>query len=152
MTSLPGYLSSIGYENPADHRPSLFGYARGTDKTMYEWLESQPDQRSIFAEFQAASSEISHHRLKPLLREVLLEVPAGFQVAFVDVGGGKGDTLREVCQELFPSVKDRVVLQDLPNVVKGATIQDGVEPMPYSFLDTQPVKGAPSFLLYLGQH
>ncbi|KAI9036025.1 uncharacterized protein KD926_002504 [Aspergillus affinis] len=136
------YLSSIKYENPADHQPALFGYAKGTDKTMYEWLESQPDQRRIFAEFQAASSEISHHRLKPFLKEVLSEIPAGFQGAFVDVGGGKGVTLREVCQELFPPVEGRVVLQDLPNVVKGVGIQDVVEAMPYSFLDPQPVKEA----------
>ncbi|PLB54026.1 S-adenosyl-L-methionine-dependent methyltransferase [Aspergillus steynii IBT 23096] len=142
MSSLPEYLSSINYESPADHQPSLFGYARDTEKTMFEWLETQPEQRRIFADFQSATSENSHHRLKPFLQEVLSQTHMGSEVAFVDVGGGRGATLREVCRTLSPPPTGRVVLQDLPKVVEGLGTEDGVEAMPYSFLDPQPVKGA----------
>lgn len=152
MSSLPEYLSSISYENPADHQPSLFGYARHTDKTMFEWLEGQPEQRRIFAEFQSATSEISHHRLKPFLQKVLSETSSGFEVAFVDVGGGRGATLHEVCKDFSPPLKGRVVLQDLPKVVEGLGTQDGVQAMPYSFLDPQPVKGNSLSQLYLPTH
>ncbi|THD00347.1 hypothetical protein EYZ11_000240 [Aspergillus tanneri] len=140
MVSLPEYLSSINFDNPADHRPSLFGFARDTDKTMFEWLESEPEQRRIFLEFQSASSEMSDFRLRPLLQSLLTQGDSNAEVAFVDVGGGQGETLREVSNAVQP--RGRVILQDLPKVIEDLGTDGGVEVMVYNFLEPQPVKGA----------
>jgi hypothetical protein len=142
MSALPEFLASIEFNNPAEHRPSLFGFARHTDRTMFEWLETQPEQRAIFAEYQSATSELADYQLRPFLKSVLsqpVQVDSG--VVFVDVGGGRGATLREVCQTLSPNLAGRVILQDLPKVVEGLETEDGVEAMPYNFFEPQPLKG-----------
>lgn len=144
MTELPDFLESHQWKDPVDVQPTLFGFAHKTDQTMFEWFETQPEQRAIFAAFQSSTAALAVCQLQPFLRS-LLTAPSSSddsnQVTLVDVGGGRGAVLREVCQELSPPPKGRIVLQDLPNVLEG--VQDElVEVMPYSFLEPQPVHGA----------
>jgi len=69
----------------------------------------------------------------------------GEGVVLVDVGGGKGQLLKEIIQVHGGSIRGGVVLQDLKHVLGSETIvgeEDGVELMPYNFLEeVQPVKG-----------
>ncbi|PWY84798.1 hypothetical protein BO70DRAFT_361197 [Aspergillus heteromorphus CBS 117.55] len=162
MTALPDFLDTHHWQNPVDSGPTLFGFAHHTDQTMFEWLEGQPEQRAIFAAFQSGTTALAICQLQPFLRDLLLTSPPPApavsvsgssvsplvpdqdqdRVTLVDVGGGRGAVLREVSRELLPTrPPGRIVLQDLPNVVEGLGVSDGVEAMPYNFLDPQPVKG-----------
>lgn len=56
---------------------------------------------------------------------------------FVDVGGGRGESLRTFRND-HPELNGRVVIEDLPKVVEG---QEGVEVIAHDFFAPQPVKG-----------
>jgi len=57
----------------------------------------------------------------------------------VDVGGGHGHQSVLLGQK-YPNLLGRLVLQDLPSVVKGLRIE-GVSIQPYNFFERQPVHG-----------
>lgn len=59
---------------------------------------------------------------------------------FVDVGGGTGQQCVAI-KEKFPDLPGKVILQDLPAVVAGAKLPEGMEAMAYDFFTPQPVKG-----------
>lgn len=62
-------------------------------------------------------------------------------VLLVDVGGGKGHDAQALRAQ-FPSVRGRLIVQDLPHVIDEAGCKPlGIEAMPHSFFDEQPVKG-----------
>ena len=58
----------------------------------------------------------------------------------VDVGGGYGKTLREVCKQM-PDLQGRVIIQDVPEVIEGQETAHGVEVMSYDFFTPQPIRG-----------
>ncbi|PYI25859.1 o-methyltransferas-like protein [Aspergillus indologenus CBS 114.80] len=152
MTALPDFLETHQWQNPVDAQPTLFGFAHQTDQTMFEWLESQPEQRAIFAAFQSSTAALAVCQLQPFLRSLLTaasEDPSDDEssaVTLVDVGGGRGAVLRQVSDELDPPPRGRIVLQDLPQVLKGVDGGERVELMPYNFLQPQPVHGAQTYL------
>lgn len=59
---------------------------------------------------------------------------------FIDVGGGVGHQCLAL-RARFPALKMRIILQDLPSVLHQATPTEGVEHMPHSFWEEQPVEG-----------
>lgn len=62
---------------------------------------------------------------------------------FVDIGGAAGHQ----CVALkgkFPHVPGRIILQDLPAVIKLFNPAEGIEPMSYDFWTPQPIKGLSS--------
>lgn len=61
-------------------------------------------------------------------------------VVFVDIGGGNGQQCALLLKR-FPEFKDRVVLQDLPDVLEKAVAVDGMKATAYDFMTEQPVKG-----------
>ena len=59
----------------------------------------------------------------------------------VDIGGGKGQDLQELCQR-FSMIPGQLILQDLPSVVGEATNLDPrIQPMEHDFFTAQPIKG-----------
>lgn len=63
------------------------------------------------------------------------------EIVVVDVGGGYGHLLQELRTHL-PEIKGKVVVEDLPETVKGALPIENAEAIPYNFFtQEQPVKG-----------
>lgn len=59
----------------------------------------------------------------------------------VDVGGGKGHDLI-LLKNMYPDLKGRMILQDMPFVIKQAgVLPDGLESMVYDFFTPQPIVG-----------
>lgn len=158
MAKLPEYLASLNFQCPEDPDNALFQYALGTKLNMFQWLETQPEQLAVFSAYNAASTK----RRGPVLRaaiSALLPVngPAipsewaqtkGDQVLLVDVGAGRGQVLGDIRKER-PDLVGRIVAQDLPEVIAGREIADGVENMAFDFFQPQPVKGEYLILSYL---
>ena len=62
-------------------------------------------------------------------------------VMLVDVGGSTGRDI-SAFHELYPQLPGRLVLQDLPAVIKEASnLPEGIEAMAHDFFTPQPVKG-----------
>ena len=64
---------------------------------------------------------------------------------FVDVGGGTGQQCVAM-RERWPELKGKVVLQDLPSVVNGVQLPEGIDVMAYDFFTKQPVTGKTSYV------
>ncbi|KAL8921175.1 MAG: hypothetical protein Q9172_004137, partial [Xanthocarpia lactea] len=68
------------------------------------------------------------------------------QVLFIDIGGGRGQ-ICEAFKTRYPHLPGRVIVQDLPQTLAGATPPHGIETMPHDFFQPQPVKGAKIYYL-----
>lgn len=78
----------------------------------------------------------------PVERLMGHSIPCIDTVFLVDIGGNQGHDLSQFRQK-YKHLPGRVILQDLPQVLNGVSGQDsGIEVMPYSFMNLQPVKGA----------
>lgn len=72
---------------------------------------------------------------------------------FVDIGGAVGHQCLALKDKIL-QVQDRVILQDLPQVIEKIISAEGIESMVYDFWIPQPIKGlskpsAPCWLLWL---
>jgi len=148
ISQLPEYLAKYGYENPGTNpaNPSLFSYANNTELGFFEWMTSQPDTEELDGFNQAMARSMDSKRAAIVNVPVFQELvdTTSDEVAIVDVGGGYGHLLREIRHRL-PQIKGRLVLEDLPETVKGAewvTAEDNVGVQGYNFLQQeQPIKG-----------
>ena len=61
-------------------------------------------------------------------------------VLFVDVGGGRGHEVLEFIRR-YPQLKGRMILQEVPDIVKQVEPTDRMEVMEYDFFTPQPIKG-----------
>ena len=147
MPKLPEYLRSTSYQNPVNHSKTLFNYALGTPLSMFAWLKTQPDMLTTFGATMAASTTLKTKgvlltlsRLFPLNQDSTDRHDAKSRVLLVDIGGGKG-SLMEKFRIQRSDLKGRVILQDLPEVVKNRAPAHGVEYMVHDFFTPQPVQG-----------
>ena len=149
MPKLPDYLASFNYRNPNDRHNSFFGFAHKTDLNMYEWLQAHPEQMKIFNDFQTANAELNEESVQRILAS-LLDNPGTNadqseqdynKVLFVDIGGGRGEALRKFRRN-HPELRGRVIIEDLPKVIEGQEVEEGVEAIAHDFFTPQPVTGA----------
>ena len=151
MPKLPDYLASLNYRNPNDRHNSLFGFAHQTDLNMYEWLQAHPEQMETFNNFQSATAQLNEGSVQSTLKSLLASESSpgrdpgqpqrsNDSVLFVDVGGGRGEALRKF-RKNHPQLSGRVIVEDLPKVVEGQEVEDGVEAIAHDFFTPQPVKG-----------
>ncbi|CAI7671286.1 unnamed protein product [Penicillium pancosmium] len=64
-------------------------------------------------------------------------------VFLVDVGGNQGHDLARFHAQ-YPKPPGRLILQDLPKIISSVE-RVGIEKIPYSFLNPQPIKGARAY-------
>lgn len=61
------------------------------------------------------------------------------KILFVDVGGGRGQSLKAFRKHM-PGLKGRMIVQGLPKVVEDQTTTYGVEAMAHDLFSHQPVR------------
>lgn len=154
MAKLPEYLASIEFSNPSDPENSLFHYSLGTKLNMFQWLKTQPEQLIMFSEYNAAATRLQASSLKATISALFPKVEpvttvnaidaTENQVMIVDVGAGRGQLLKEFRRER-PDLVGRMIAQDLPEVIAGIALSDGVETMCHGFFEPQPVEGPYDF-------
>lgn len=112
-------------------------------QSQFEWLASHIDQQTLFNSYMASrrQGKPMWFDVYPVERLLGHAVPYEDTVFLVDIGGNRGHDLGQFRQR-YPHFPGKLVLQDLPQVVKGLTGDGGIEVMPYSFLDAQPIHGA----------
>jgi hypothetical protein len=63
------------------------------------------------------------------------------KVFLVDVGGGAGHDVKGLRAAFGETIPGKLVLQDRPEIIELATVEEGDEKMAHDFLTEQPVKG-----------
>lgn len=103
----------------------------------------QPDNAVLFQNFHtwlAASHEAHWLDWFPLKENVIEGLDRNEQaVTVVDVGGSLGHELLEI-KKKYPELPGRLVLEDLPEIIKGVPETNVFEPTMHDFFTPQPVK------------
>ncbi|KAJ5532994.1 hypothetical protein N7494_009546 [Penicillium frequentans] len=142
LSKLPEYLKAHHYANPQDYENSPMQWAVG--QSQFEWLDSHKDQQTLFNSYMASRRQgrPMWFDFYPVERLMGHSIPCNDTVFLIDIGGNQGHDLSQFRQK-YKHLPGRVILQDLPQVLNGVSgDESGIEVMPYSFIDPQPVKGA----------
>ena len=145
--TMPQFLESTHYRNPTDYHSGAFQYGHRTELGLFEYIKGNPKSvktfdsamQSLAMMYDAGRSAGSF----PFDKELDLEEIRDSYVVVVDVGGGRGQALKAI-HEGFPSLRGRMVLQDVPEVIedaKASGLPSFIEPMAASFFEAQPVQG-----------
>jgi len=144
---MPRFLEYTKHQNPTDYNNSAFQHGHQTSLGFWEYLKEVPERANIFnsgmqslATVGGASRSAGPY---PFDRELEAEDINETDVAIVDVGGGRGQALQAI-KAAFPSLKGRMVLQDVRDVIedaKAGILPSFIEPMPASFFERQPIEG-----------
>lgn len=143
LSKLPEYFREHNYTTPKEYSRSPMRWAVG--QSQFEWLAQRKGHQALFNSYMASRrhGRPSWFDVYPIERLAEQAIDHDDAVFVVDVGGNQGHDLMRF-REKHPKVPGRLVVQDLPKVVS-APPGKGIEPMAYSFLDPQPVKGARAY-------
>ena len=141
-------LSKNQYRNPSSFLESPFQLAHNTEDTFFQYLQRHPRFLAMFNNHMTAThaslsnwmNAKSYPFEKDLVKGCSEEDDA---ILFVDVGGGNGHHLMELCRQ-YPTVDKRMVLQDQASVIEGLAnikLDPRIQPMAHDFFTEQPIKG-----------
>lgn len=146
--ALPEFLASTKYQNPEDYKPAAFQLGRRTDLGFWEYLKADPKREELFNRGMQARLALDKS-VYPFEAELNREPLAPGETVLVDVGGGNGQTLRQILTE-FPDMKGSMILQDQASVIedtrKRGLLPERVQAQPISFFEPNPVKYARAYL------
>ncbi|KAI5204008.1 hypothetical protein E4T38_04842 [Aureobasidium subglaciale] len=149
--SLPRYLKNEGYRNPIGKSPAACAFTLGTkfDGTLFDYFAQNPDVNERFGRCMKGFAGNLVSWVDQYPTEKLLD---GLdQVIVVDVGGSTGHDLNAF-QRKHRLAPARLILQDLPEVVAKANVEDGIQLMAHDFFTPQPIKGARVYYLHSVLH
>ena len=145
--ALPQFLESTEYQNPTDYDNAAFQYGHNTSLGFWEYLKEDPERAKIFNNGMQSLATIGGAARSagpyPFDEKLGIEEVDETDVAIVDVGGGRGQAL-EAIKTAYPTLKGRMMLQDMRDVIedaKASGLPSFIEPMVASFFERQPVEG-----------
>lgn len=145
MSHLTRFFDLHGFRSPSDPMNSPAAFAAGEKDVDVFTLMARTPASEVFNETMAVASQLAAKEVCNTFRFDTLEAGEG-GVALVDVGGGKGQMLKEILHA-FPDMQGRVVLEDLEAVLHSGTVvlDERVELRPYNFFEgAQPITGKSS--------
>ncbi|KAH6712302.1 O-methyltransferase-domain-containing protein [Leptodontidium sp. MPI-SDFR-AT-0119] len=148
-TLTPAYAKLSEYYHNASFLPpekTAIEYATGTD--FWKFINQRPTLRQHFLVYMRGRKDGNPRWLDyfPVTTQVDDLSTAEDAVTLVDIGGNLGHDVK-LFRERCPDIPGRVVLMDLPEVVRGNTDPlDGVEKVEYDFFTPQPVIGAKFYM------
>lgn len=140
------------FREPDDPCRNPYTHRHGQDGTpVWEIMAQFPDRWKTF-QLGFASQEESVPILGFYDYGSLFNAESdGDRKTLVDVGGGQGQSIKQILQA-FPNLQaNRMVLQDMDGPIEqvqaAGTLPLGVTPMVHDFWTPQPIKGAKAYLL-----
>ena len=128
-----------------DDDPAHTGWAiaNNVERTFFEVIGAHPVRAASFASAMTALNSTPMLLPAHLLRTLPWTTESCPKLV-VDVGGSQGEIGKYLLRS-FPNIT-RVIVQDLPEVLRGAEVPDSLKPrlefMEYDFFTEQKVKGA----------
>ncbi|ORY18967.1 sterigmatocystin 8-O-methyltransferase [Clohesyomyces aquaticus] len=154
LAKMVPYFRQTNYAHPENSDSGPLQYAFGTNKNSFDYWRTQPGAIENFNTFMtgvraARSSWIDWWPVQDRIFNV--EIPET-EVLMVDVAGGFGHDL-ERFKAKFPNKKGRLVLEDLPSVIKDIPdLGEGIQTIEYDFFKPQPVTGARVYFFHFIMH
>ncbi|KAJ9143500.1 Demethylsterigmatocystin 6-O-methyltransferase 2 [Pleurostoma richardsiae] len=147
--TLPFYLKKTGFRNPTDVNDCNFQYWRGAGANMFQYVGTNP---LLTSDFNDAMECHSKYNLTPWPEvyptdTVVAAAKPGVPLV-VDVGGGKGHDLRKFLARHPDVPAGSLVLQDLPDILKGVEAEPAIAVQPHDFFTPEPVRGARVYFMH----
>ncbi|KAK0720760.1 S-adenosyl-L-methionine-dependent methyltransferase [Lasiosphaeris hirsuta] len=148
---LPEYLKTHTPKELYDLKKSPFAYAFGKEgMTYYDIIDEDPEKRQLWNKMiQQMESNMPISGMFPWdsLKEQVEKEPE--RPFFVDVGGGRGQALLKLQEEIPGTYGGKLILQDLPHVINTLKSEEipNIEAMSYDIFTPQPVKNAHVYFL-----
>jgi len=146
------FFQRNGYKSPESAYDGI--YQRANDciglSTWDHWKGSEEYSRFNFA--MAAASTMTPSPWEWMKSEDITDnesIRSTNEVFVVDVGGGRGTHMKKLLKR-FPSIRGRVVNQDLAEVIEEMdpdNLDARVEQSKHNFFEPQPIKGAAIYYL-----
>ena len=148
--ALPEYLHKSQYKNPQNPHDGAFQLGHDTKDHLFEWISQRPERLSQFQNHMAGYRTGRRSWMDPGFYPLEKNLIEGTEIQdnavfLVDIGGGKGHDLQELCRK-YPDLPGKVVLQDLTGVIKEAEaeavgLDTKIVLMDHDFFTRQPIKG-----------
>lgn len=146
----PEYFRAYGYKECVNDTHTPHSYAwRQPEKNFWELISQDPQR---LADFNASMETLDEVLPVMGMFDFSWVMQNAGRVAedtalVVDVGGGKGQALKQILRNHREIPASRLVLQDRPAVIEQVIQADepelrGVEKMVHDFFEEQPVKGS----------
>jgi hypothetical protein len=143
VLAIPKFGESTNWTTAGDYYRGPFQLGVGTDLGYWDYMAANPDLMKSFNTGMRVGKIGLKISAFPFGESLARNPCADSDVAIVDVGGGRGQSL-EAIREDWPGLRGRLVLEDLPGVIadaKSKGLPDWMETIPGSFFGPQPVKG-----------
>ncbi|KAI1267082.1 S-adenosyl-L-methionine-dependent methyltransferase [Xylariaceae sp. FL1019] len=151
--SLPSFFKKAGYDNPTELTNSNFQYTHGEGSTFFSYVASREETNQAFADAMGCHSEGNFTSWVDLYdTDEMVQASKPDRALIVDIGGSKGHDIEKFLQKHPDVPKDKLILQDLPEVLAKFTIHPGITPYPYDFFTPQPIKGARAYYYHIVLH
>ncbi|KAI1418395.1 S-adenosyl-L-methionine-dependent methyltransferase [Hypoxylon sp. FL1857] len=158
LVTLPAFLKRHAYNPPEDKSDTAFAQGNRVapdEPTFFDWLKNRPENARSFNVFMTShrtgvKTWLDRPEVIKEITDAFKKVTAGKEggeekgVLFVDIGGGIGHQCKAF-KKRVPDLKGKIVLEDLPEVVANADLEEGIEKIGLDFLNGQPVQGAASY-------
>ena len=145
---LSEFLQETQYKNPENAYDCPFQVGHRTKKHYFKWMNEHPKLWSMFNSHMTGThaglsswTDKKYFPIEERLVKGVSEEPES--VFFIDVGGGNGHDINEMCQQ-NPNIKQRMILQDQASVIEelgDSKLDSRIQPMAHNFFAEQPIKG-----------
>ncbi|EON95867.1 putative sterigmatocystin 8-o-methyltransferase protein [Phaeoacremonium minimum UCRPA7] len=147
--TLPFFLKETGFKNPTDVNDCNFQFWRGKDANMFQYVGTNP---LLTSDFNDAMECHSKYNLTPWPEvyptDTVVAAAKPERPLVVDVGGGKGHDLKKFLARHPEIPAGSLVLQDLPDILKGVESDQAISVQPYDFFTPQTVVGARVYFMH----
>ncbi|KAL8786872.1 MAG: hypothetical protein Q9195_008029 [Heterodermia aff. obscurata] len=155
LESLHEYLARNKYRNPIEPTNAAFQLAFNTSDHVWEYLQKNDPQKMAQFNNHMASTQaglptsLSDPRFYPFNERLVMDADKAEDAVFmVDVAGGKGHDLVEICRN-HPDFPGLLVLQEQQSVIAEATgLEPRIQTMVHDFFSPQPVESARVYHLH----
>ena len=143
----PTYFRDQGYRNPPNAFACPWQYAMQTEKSYFDWLAANPTvARNFHMMLQGYSWSMSNWVSWTPTEKFFEEDDLG-TTFLVDIGGSTGHDVQVFLQK-HPSTRNRLICQDLKEVVEAAESAPEITMMAHNFFEQQPVQHARIYFLH----
>lgn len=138
----PTYLAEHGYQNPIDPKNGIFQYAKDYKGSIFDFFAEHPKEGATFNNMMGGvmARQAGMLDIYPFAQLDDTQPIDSSTPLLVDVGGGVGQDINKFLAQQ-PALASRLLLQDLPEVVKLAKCPRAVRVMAHDFSTPQPVRG-----------
>ncbi|OJI97340.1 hypothetical protein ASPVEDRAFT_49365 [Aspergillus versicolor CBS 583.65] len=147
VQAFPEFIIENNYEDVTDGTKTPFQKAFDTDLHCFSWLAQYPElveqMQQVMKSFRSGDWIQGFDQFE---KDALDSEDQSERIFLVDVGGGSGHQCIEV-RDRYPGLHGRLVVQDLPEVVKEAPEIPGVKIEANDMFQEQKVKGAKFYYL-----